>query len=56
MKIGINDLLLALSNRYVKVLRYVLLWLKENCKINPTKKGVKTIIHQDVLWTASIFS
>ncbi|QXJ31248.1 Transposase [Saccharolobus shibatae] len=47
MKIGVNDSLLALSNLYVKALRYVLFWLKEN-GINPNEKGVLGIIHQEL--------
>ncbi len=38
--------LLALSNHYVKALRHVLFWLKEN-KVNPNKK-VLQLVHQEL--------
>jgi hypothetical protein len=39
MKITVSDSLLALVNNYVKALRFVLFWLKENVR-NPEEKGV----------------
>ncbi|MEM0299960.1 RNA-guided endonuclease TnpB family protein [Saccharolobus sp.] len=47
MKIGSSDSLLAFSNHYVKALRYVLFWLKEN-KVNPNENGVLQLVHQEL--------
>ncbi|QXJ32468.1 RNA-guided endonuclease TnpB family protein [Saccharolobus shibatae] len=47
MKIALSEPLLALSNRYVKALRYVLFWLKEN-GINPNENGVLGVVHKEL--------
>ncbi|WP_218261281.1 RNA-guided endonuclease TnpB family protein [Saccharolobus shibatae] len=49
MKIGLSDSLLALVNNYVKALRSVLFWLKENVK-NPKEKGVLGIVHEELYY------
>jgi len=45
MKIAVLDSLLALANNYVKALRFVLFWLKENVP-NPEEKGVLSKVHE----------
>jgi len=45
MKIAPSEPLLALVNNYVKALRFVLFWLKENVP-NPNKKGVLGRVHE----------
>jgi len=44
MKIAPSEPLLALMNNYVKALRFVLFWLKENVP-NPNEKGVLGRVH-----------
>jgi len=45
MKIAISEPLLTLINNYVKALRFVLFWLKENVP-NPNEKGVLGRVHE----------
>jgi transposase, IS605 OrfB family, central region len=45
MKIAVSDSLLALVNNYVKALRFVIFWLKENVP-NPEEKGVISKVHE----------
>ncbi|PSN94218.1 transposase [Candidatus Marsarchaeota G2 archaeon ECH_B_2] len=45
MKIAPSEPLLALMNNYVKALRFVLFWLKENVP-NPNEKGVLGRVHE----------
>jgi hypothetical protein len=45
MKIAVSDSLLALVNNYVKALRFILFWLKENVP-NPEEKGVLGKVHE----------
>ncbi len=47
MKIAVSDSLLALVNNYVKALRFVLFWLKENVP-NPEEKGVLSKVHEEL--------
>jgi len=47
MKIALSEPLLALVNNYVKALRFVLFWLKENVK-NPEEKGVLGEVHEEL--------
>jgi len=45
MKIALSELLLALINNYVKALRFILFWLKENV-LNPNEKGALGKAHE----------
>jgi len=45
MKIAISEPLLTLINNYVKALRFVLFWFKENVP-NPNEKGVLGRVHE----------
>ncbi|PSN84699.1 hypothetical protein B9Q02_09120, partial [Candidatus Marsarchaeota G1 archaeon BE_D] len=47
MKIALSEPLLALVNNYVKALRFVLFWLKENVP-NPNEKGVLGKVHEEL--------
>ena len=47
MKIAVSDSLLVLVNNYVKALRFILFWLKENVP-NPNEKGVLGKIHEEL--------
>ena len=44
MKIALSEPLLVLINNYVKALRFVLFWFKENVP-NPNEKGVLGRVH-----------
>jgi len=45
MKIALSDPLLVLVNNYVKAIRFVLFWLKENVE-NPNEKGTLGKVHE----------
>ena len=47
MKIALSEPLLVLVNNYVKALRFILFWLKENVP-NPNEKGVLGKIHEEL--------
>ena len=47
MKIALSEPLLVFVNNYVKALRFVLFWLKENVP-NPEEKGVLGKIHEEL--------
>jgi putative transposase len=47
MKIAVSEPLLALVNNYVKVLRFVLFWLKDNVP-NSEEKGVLGKVHKEL--------
>jgi putative transposase len=47
MKIALSEPLLVLVNNYVKAIRFILFWLKENVP-NPNEKGVLGKIHEEL--------